>query len=114
MTDAKLNGLDKLYATVAARKGADPKSSYTASLYSKGSAKIAQKVGEEAVELAIAATLEDRDEIISESADLLYHLSVLWANAGIDPADVYDRLSKREGQSGLEEKAARNANGEVE
>ena len=113
MTDAKLNGLDKLYATVAARKGADPKSSYTASLYSKGSAKIAQKVGEEAVELAIAAALEDREEVISESADLLYHL-VLGANAGIDPADVYDRLSKREGQSGLEEKAARNANGEVE
>ncbi|WP_339632899.1 phosphoribosyl-ATP diphosphatase [uncultured Sneathiella sp.] len=114
MTDAKLNGLDKLYATVASRKGADLKSSYTASLYSKGSAKIAQKVGEEAVELAIAATLEDRDEIISESADLLYHLSVLWANAGIVPADIYDKLSKREGQSGLTEKAARNSNGEVE
>ncbi|MEX1037003.1 MAG: phosphoribosyl-ATP diphosphatase [Sneathiella sp.] len=109
MTDAKLTGLDKLFATVAARKGADPKSSYTASLYSKGSAKIAQKVGEEAVELAIAAALEERDEIISESADLLYHLSVLWANAGIDPADIYDKLLQREGQSGLSEKAARKS-----
>ena len=109
MTDAKLNGLDKLYATVAVRKGADPKSSYTASLYSKGSAKIAQKVGEEAVELAIAAALEDREEVISESADLLYHLTVLWADAGVDPSEIYEKLATREGQSGLAEKAARTS-----
>jgi len=107
MSKVELNGLDRLYAMVAARKGADPASSYTASLYTKGSAKVAQKVGEEAVELAIAAALENRDEIISESADLLYHLSVLWANAGVDPADIYAKLETREGQSGLAEKAAR-------
>ena len=106
MNEKDLSGLDRLYATVAARKGSDPTSSYTAKLYSKGSAKIAQKVGEEAVELAIAAALEDRDEIISESADLLYHLSVLWANADVDPADIYAKLKAREGQSGLAEKAA--------
>ncbi|MEH6547402.1 MAG: phosphoribosyl-ATP diphosphatase [Sneathiella sp.] len=100
--------LDKLYATVLSRKGADPSSSYTAKLYSKGSIKIAQKVGEEAVELSIAAALKDRDEIISESADLLYHLSVLWADAGVDPVEIYAKLADREGLSGLAEKAARS------
>ncbi|WP_373085841.1 phosphoribosyl-ATP diphosphatase [Sneathiella sp.] len=99
--------LDKLFATIAARKGADPKSSYTAKLYSSGRTKIAQKVGEEAVELAIAAVLEDRDEIVAESADLIYHVMVLWANAGIDPTEIYDTLAAREGQSGLDEKKAR-------
>ena len=112
MSKDDLGGLDRLFATVAARKGGDPAQSYTAKLYTKGSAKIAQKVGEEAVELAIAAALEDRDEIISESADLLYHLSVLWANADIDPADIYAKLEAREGQSGLAEKAARKNDGE--
>ncbi|MCF8466742.1 MAG: phosphoribosyl-ATP diphosphatase [Sneathiella sp.] len=112
MTGKELLGLDKLFATVAARKGMDPNSSYTASLYSKGTAKIAQKVGEEAVELAIAAVRQDRDEVISESADLLYHMAVLWADAGIDPSDIYNRLAAREGQSGLAEKAARKIDGE--
>ncbi|USG61158.1 phosphoribosyl-ATP diphosphatase [Sneathiella marina] len=100
--------LDRLHATVLSRKGADPNSSYTAKLYSKGSKKIAQKVGEEAVELAIGAVLKDREEIISESADLLYHLCVLWADAGVDPAEIYARLADREGLSGLAEKAARS------
>ena len=111
MTTEDRNSLDRLFATVSARKGADPESSYTASLYGKGTAKIAQKVGEEAVELAIAAALEDREEIISESADLLYHLSVLWANAGIELSEIYDKLAAREGQSGLAEKAARKIDG---
>lgn len=102
-------GLERLYRLVASRQGADPGSSYTASLYARGAAKIAQKVGEEAVELAIAAALEDRDDIISESADLLYHLAVLWADAGIDPTDIYAKLAQREGQSGLAEKAARKS-----
>lgn len=112
MSENELTGLDRLYATVAARKGGDPEQSYTARLYTKGSAKIAQKVGEEAVELAIAAALEDREEIISESADLLYHLSVLWANADVDPAEIYAKLEAREGRSGIAEKAARNNEGE--
>ena len=104
--------LSQLHQVLESRKGADPDSSYVASLYAKGLNKILEKVGEEAVELAIAAALEDRDEIISESADLLYHLSVLWANADIDPADIYAKLEAREGQSGLAEKAARNNEGE--
>ena len=112
MSETELSGLDRLFATVASRKESDPTGSYTAKLYSKGSAKIAQKLGEEAVELALAAALEDREEIISESADLLYHLCVLWANADVDPAEIYAKLEAREGQSGLAEKAARNTDGE--
>ena len=112
MTGKELHSLDKLFATVAARKGMDSKSSYTASLFGKGTAKIAQKIGEEAVELAIAAVKKDREEVISESADLLYHMAVLWADAGIDPSDIYNRLAAREGQSGLTEKAARKTDGE--
>lgn len=111
MTERKETGIERLYATVLARRGADPKSSYTASLYAKGRAKIAQKVGEEAVELALAAVLDRRDEVISESADLLYHLAVLWADAGVDPAEIYAKLEAREGLSGLAEKASRNTDG---
>ena len=99
--------LDALYATVAARKGADPEASYTAKLYARGTAKIAQKLGEEAVETVIAAVARDRDETVKESADLLYHLMVLLADAGIPPEDVYAELARREGLSGLAEKAAR-------
>lgn len=74
--------LDALYATVAARKGADPETSYTAKLFAKGTAKIAQKVGEEGVETVIAALAETPEKVASESADLLYHLTVLWADQG--------------------------------
>lgn len=111
MNEKSLNGIDRLYQTVAARKGADANSSYTAALYAKGRAKIAQKLGEEAVELAIAASLGKREEIISESADLLYHLAVLWADAGVDPSEIYEKLAAREGQSGLQEKASRKSDG---
>lgn len=99
--------LDALYETVSARKSADPDSSYTAKLYARGTEKIAQKLGEEAVELALAAVQEKRGETISESADLLYHLTVLWANAGIDPEEIYAKLAERDGISGLAEKASR-------
>ena len=99
--------LEKLFATIASRKGADPKSSYTAKLFAKGSEKCAQKLGEEAVETVIAATKQNKDEIISESADLLYHLLVVWASSGVDPTDVYAALAQREGQSGIAEKASR-------
>ena len=99
--------LDRLYKTVLSRKGADPASSYTAKLFSRGTAKIAQKLGEEAVETVIEAIRGDRDKIADESADLLYHLTVLWADAKIEPADVYARLAAREGTSGIEEKKAR-------
>ncbi len=99
--------LDRLYQVIRGRKGADPATSYTAKLFSKGGAKIAQKVGEEAVELVIEAARERRDGIAEESADLLYHLLVLWAHAGLTPAEVYRILAAREGTGGLVEKAGR-------
>lgn len=99
--------LDALAATIASRKTADPESSYTAKLFAKGRKKIAQKVGEEGVETAIAAVSEKPADVVSESADLLYHLLVLWADVGIPPQDVWAELQKRVGVSGVEEKKAR-------
>lgn len=99
--------LDRLFATITSRKGSDKDNSYTAKLFAKGTAKIAQKVGEEGVELALAAVQKNRDEVISESADLFYHMFVLWADAGVEPAEIYAKLAEREGLSGLEEKASR-------
>jgi phosphoribosyl-ATP pyrophosphohydrolase len=100
--------LDRLFATIAARKGGDAGSSYTAKLFQEGRARIAQKLGEESMETAIAAVSRDRDGVINESADLLYHLLVLWADSEVAPAEVWARLAEREGQSGLAEKAARD------
>lgn len=99
--------LDRLYAVIASRKGADPEVSYTARLFAKGTAKLAQKLGEEAVETAIAAVQRNPAEVTQESADLLYHLLVVWADAGVTPADVWGELHRREGRSGVEEKKAR-------
>jgi phosphoribosyl-ATP pyrophosphohydrolase len=99
--------LEELHAIVQDRRSADPSASYVARTFAKGRAKIAQKVGEEAVETVIAAMRDGRDEIILESADLLFHLMILWADAGIAPADVLDALERRRGVSGLEEKANR-------
>jgi len=99
--------LDRLFATVAARKGADPSSSYTAKLLARGSGKAAQKLGEEAVETVIEAVRGDADAVAAESADLLYHLCVVWAACGVTPGQVWDELKRREGVSGIEEKAAR-------
>lgn len=99
--------LERLFATITARKGADPRESYTAKLFSKGTPKIAQKVGEEAVETVIAALAEEKTNVASESADLLYHLLVLWADRGVNPEDVWSVLAKHEGLSGIAEKAAR-------
>ena len=100
-------GLDRLFATIAARKGADPASSYTARLLAAGVEKCAKKFGEEATETVIAAIQKDKTELAKESADVLYHLAVLWAASGITPEDVYAVLKSREGMSGLEEKARR-------
>lgn len=99
--------LDRLYATVVARRGTDPNSSYTAKLQGEGTARIAQKFGEEAVETVIAAVSGDAPALIGESADLLYHLMVLWEDAGVAPADIWRALEARTGRSGLAEKAAR-------
>ncbi len=107
--DARI--LEQLFDVIESRKGADSGTSYTARLFTKGRAKIAKKTGEEAVEVVIAALAEGKSELAAESADLLYHLLVLWASVGIRPRDVWLELAKREGVSGLAEKAARQNNG---
>jgi phosphoribosyl-ATP pyrophosphohydrolase len=99
--------IDRLMAKVILNRHTDPDTSYVARLTIKGRAKIAQKLGEEAVETVIAAMGQDRGEIISESADLLFHLAVLLADAGLTFDDVRIELERREGISGLEEKAGR-------
>ena len=102
-----MSDLDKLFATIASRKGADPSQSYTAKLLAAGVEKCAKKFGEEATEAMIAAIQKDKGALAKESADVLYHLLVLWAASGITPDDVYAVLKAREGTSGLEEKASR-------
>jgi len=99
--------IDRLFATIEARKGSNPSASYTAKLLSEGRAKCAKKLGEEAVETCMAAIGEDRAALAAESADLIYHLLVLLAVSDLKPDDVYRVLAAREGRSGLEEKAAR-------
>ena len=101
--------LEKLAATIASRKGADPASSYTAKLLAAGIAKPAQKLGEEALETAIAAVQGDADAVASESADLIYHWLVLLAASGVSLDAVAAKLEAREGKSGLEEKAGRGS-----
>lgn len=99
--------LKRLEAIIAARRSGDPAQSYVASLTAKGRAKIAQKLGEEAVETVIAAMADDKAGLTSEAADLLFHLGVLLADAGLSFDDVLAELDAREGRSGLAEKAAR-------
>jgi phosphoribosyl-ATP pyrophosphohydrolase len=101
------HALDRLFTTIASRKGADPSQSYTAKLLAAGVETCAKKFGEEATEAVIAAIQKDKTELAKESADVLYHLAVLWAASGITPEEVYAILKSREGQSGLEEKAGR-------
>lgn len=100
--------LDSLVATIASRVGGDPKLSHTAKLLKRGPARIAKKVGEEGVEVAIAAAQNSREEVVAESADLLFHLLVLWQAMGIAPATVMAELNRRETMSGVEEKAGRS------
>ncbi|WP_419807215.1 phosphoribosyl-ATP diphosphatase [Sphingomonas sp.] len=99
--------LDRLEATIQARRAAPADASYTAQLFARGRPRIAQKLGEEAVETVIAAMGDDPAKIVPEAADLLYHLLVLLADADLSLADVRAELSRREGVSGLEEKASR-------
>ncbi len=103
--------LTKLFAVIEARKGAPADESYTAALFAKGLPKITQKLGEEAVETVIAGVQRDTAEIASESADLLYHLLVLWAETGVAPEDVWRKLEARRAKSGLTEKAERKKPG---
>jgi phosphoribosyl-ATP pyrophosphohydrolase len=107
MTDALGETLNRLWQVIESRRGADPASSYTAKLLSRGKAKVAQKFGEEAIEAVIEGTRGDRAALVGESADLLYHLLVMWAAIGVSPADVAAELARREGVSGLSEKKAR-------
>ncbi len=99
--------LDRLWSVVMSRRDADPTISHSARLLSRGSAKVAQKFGEEAVECLIEAVRGDRDAVIAESADVLYHLVVVWVSTGVAPEEVWAELMRREGVSGIAEKASR-------
>ena len=99
--------LARLFDVIESRHGGDPEKSYVARLLAQGPEKSAQKVGEEAVETVIAALGSDRDAITRESADLLFHLMILWAATGLRPDDIYAELARREGTSGIAEKDSR-------
>ncbi|WP_299952923.1 phosphoribosyl-ATP diphosphatase [uncultured Roseobacter sp.] len=99
--------LDDLFQTIEARKSADPDSSWTAQLLAKGPEKCAEKFGEEAVEAIIEAVKGDKKRLTSEAADVLYHLLVMLAAADVTLDEVLSELDRRQGQSGLAEKAAR-------
>lgn len=99
--------LDDLFATIEARKGADPTSSWTAQLLAKGPEKCAEKFGEEAVEAVIEAVRGDRARLASEAADVLYHLLVMLASRGVPLSEVWDVLDARDGTSGLDERRNR-------
>jgi phosphoribosyl-ATP pyrophosphohydrolase len=107
MTAELGSALDRLWQVIQSRRGADPENSYTARLFARGRAKIAQKLGEEAIETVIEGVGDNPAALVGESADLLYHLLVLWAAAGVSPADVAAELTRREGTSGVAEKRAR-------
>ena len=102
-----LHVLDALYEVIESRNGADPSSSYTAKLFDAGPEKIAKKLGEESVETVIEGVKGDNEALAAESADLLYHLLVLWSARGVPPDNVWLALEARLGTSGIAEKMAR-------
>ena len=102
-----MSALDRLAVTIAARTGADPESSWTARLLARGPDKCAEKFGEEAVEAVIAAVKGDTAALTAEAADVIYHLLVMLAARGLTLADIEAELARREGISGIDEKAAR-------
>ena len=104
---ASADVLDRLWSVVMQRRSADPTVSHSARLLQRGTAKVAQKFGEEAVECLIEAVAGNRIALIGESADVLYHLLVMWVAAGVQPAEVWAELQRREGVSGIAEKASR-------
>ncbi|MDE2623942.1 MAG: phosphoribosyl-ATP diphosphatase [Betaproteobacteria bacterium] len=107
--EAHADILERLSATLASRKGAEPGSSYVASLYAKGVDAMARKVGEEALETVLAAKDGDRQHLVREAADLWFHSLVLLAHYDLAADDILRELARREGTSGLEEKAARRS-----
>ncbi len=106
--DSDIEVLARLFAVIESRKGTGPEDSYTAKLFADGREVIVRKLGEEATETILAGATGDKPNIVHESADLLYHLLVLWADCGIAPEDVWAELTRREGTSGLEEKRHRS------
>ena len=100
--------LDDLAATIEARKSADPESSWTAKLLAAGPEKTAEKFGEEAIEAIVEAIKGDRERLTAEAADVLYHLLVMLASCDVTLGDVMDELKRREGTSGIAEKASRS------
>ena len=99
--------IDELFGVIEKRKGGDPETSYVARTFSRGREHVAKKVGEEGVEVALAGALGERKAVVSESADLLFHLMILWSETGVAPAEVLDELSKRRGVSGLAREAGK-------
>jgi len=99
--------LEQLFETIKSRYGDNPDTSYTAKLFSEGRGEIARKVGEEATETIVASLDETEEKVVRESADLLYHLLVLWADTGVEPKHVWTELARRQGTSGIEEKSSR-------
>ena len=110
MSEQKLNNqiLRQLYDIIDNRRGGDPKNSHTAKLFKKGRGEICKKFREEAVEVIIATLSEKKSNVIHESADVWFHLLVLWVEAGITPDEVWTELQSRVGISGIEEKANRS------
>lgn len=102
-----MNALERLAATIEQRKGADPDTSWTAKLLAKGPEKCAEKFGEEAIEAVIEAVKGDREKLTAEAADVLFHLLVMCAARGVTLDQIEAELTRREGVSGLAEKAAR-------
>ena len=98
------DSLERLYQAVLAAKDLDPASSRTARLFRRGPTKMAKKLAEEAIEVVIDAMHGNADAVVRESADLLYHLTVLWAAAGIRPADIWREMERREHLLGIAEK----------
>ncbi len=109
MTERSEDVLARLAATLASRRGGDPDRSYVAKLFHKGGDAILKKIGEEATETVMAAKDGDRDRIVAETADLWFHTMVMLAHFDLSPADVIAELARREGVSGIDEKASRAA-----
>jgi phosphoribosyl-ATP pyrophosphohydrolase len=107
MSDVLGEALARLWQTIEARRSASAEASYTAKLLAAGPAGVARKLGEESLEAVIEAVKGDGAALTRESADVLYHLLVLWAAAGLTPGDVAAELTRREGVSGIEEKNSR-------
>ena len=107
MADDLGEALERLWRVIESRRGADLQTSYTTRLLGRGRGKVAQKLGEEAVEAVIEGVKGDRLGLVGESADLLYHLLVMWAATGVTPGDVAGELTRRESVSGITEKKRR-------